>query len=125
MSLLKYVIAAAAGYYAGQPGGRRQIEQLRQKAADLVRSPKATELKQRGREIAGERASAVVDKARRKSANDVAVGGANADTGTPTAGSATDTTTAGLGGHTVADETQAVRTGVLPPGPAPRTADGV
>jgi hypothetical protein len=122
VSLLKYVIAAAAGYYAGQPGGRRQVEQLRQKAADLIRSPKAIELKQRGRAIAGERASAVVSKVRRKSSDDSAVGGENAGSDTPTVGSATDTTT-GFGGRAVADDTRAIRTGVVPPGPAPRTAD--
>ena len=60
VSLLKYAIAAAAGYYAGQPGARRQVEQLWQKATDLASSPKATELKRRGREIAGERASAAI-----------------------------------------------------------------
>ena len=116
MSLFKYAIAAAVGYYAAQPGGRRQFEQLWQKATDLVRSPKAIELKQRGREIAGERASAAVGKVRGKSAK--------AGTDTPTDGSATATAT-GLGGRTVADDTQAIRTGVLPPGPATRTADGL
>jgi hypothetical protein len=130
VSLLKYVIVAAAGYYAGQPSGRRQVEQLRQQAADLVRSPKAAELKQRGRELAGERASAVVGKVRRKSSGDSAVNGVTAGSDTPTAGSDTPTvgsateTTTRFEGHGVADDTQAIRTGVLSPGPAPRTADG-
>ena len=53
VSLFKYAIAAAGGYYAAQPGARRQVEQLWQNATDLVRSPKATELPQRGREIVG------------------------------------------------------------------------
>jgi hypothetical protein len=125
VSLLKYAIAAAAGYYAGQPGARRQVEQLWQKATDLAGSPKATELKQRGREIAGERASAAIGKVRGKSANDLAVvGGANAGIDTPTAGSATDAAT-GFSSRTVAEDTRAIRTGVLPPGPATGTADGV
>ena len=53
MSLLKYAIAAAIGYYVGQPGGRRQVQQLSQKATELVRSPKAAELKDRGQQARG------------------------------------------------------------------------
>ena len=65
MSLLKYAIAAAIGYYAGQPSGRRQVQQLSQKATELVRSPKAAELKDRGSKLVGDRASAVVGKVAR------------------------------------------------------------
>jgi hypothetical protein len=129
VSLLKYAIAAAIGYYAGQPGGRRQIQQLGQKANDLVRSPKAAELKDRSRELVGERASAAVDKVRRKSADDsttsgTTTSGTTAVTGTATSGPTpvtTPVTAAGgadnrLGG----DDIQAAQTGVLPPGPASR-----
>ena len=95
MSLLKYAIAAAIGYYAGQPGGRRQIQQLGQKATELVRSPKAAELKDRSRELVGERASAAVDKVRRKTTDDSTSSGATTTTtGTATAGSASVTTPA-------------------------------
>ena len=129
MSLLKYAIAAAIGYYAGQPGGRRQIQQLGQKANELVKSPKAAELKDRGRELVGDRASAAVGKVRRKSADDSTTSGTTAATGTPTSGPAPVTapvTAAGgadnrLGG----DDIQAAQTGVLPPGPASRASGGV
>ena len=130
MSLLKYAIAAAIGYYAGQPGGRRQIQQLGQKATELVRSPKAAELKDRGRELVGERASAAVDKVRRKTTDDSTSSGATT-TGTATAGSAsvttpatTPVTAAGGADNRGADDIQAAQTGVLPPGPASRASGG-
>lgn len=131
MSLLKYAIAAAIGYYAGQPGGRRQIQQLGQKATELVKSPKAAELKDRGRELVGERASAAVDKVRRKTTDDSTSSGATT-TGTATAGSAsvttpvtTPVTAAGGADNRGADDIQAAQTGVLPPGPASRASGGV
>jgi hypothetical protein len=127
--LLKYAIAAAIGYYAGQPGGRRQIQQLGQKATELVRSPKAAELKDRGRELVGERASAAVGKVRRKTSDDSTTSGTTAVTGTATAGSASVTTpvtaAGGADNRTAADEIQAAQTGVLPPGPASRGSGGV
>lgn len=130
MSLLKYAIAAAIGYYAGQPGGRRQIQQLGQKATELVRSPKAAELKDRSRELVGERASAAVDKVRRKTTDDSTSSGATT-TGTATAGSAsvttpatTPVTAAGGADDRGADDIQAAQTGVLPPGPASRASGG-
>ena len=133
MSLLKYAIAAAIGYYAGQPGGRRQIQQLGQKATELVRSPKAAELKDRSRELVGERASAAVDKVRRKTTDDSTSSGATTTTtGTATAGSAsvttpvtTPVTAAGGADNRGADDIQAAQTGVLPPGPASRGSGGV
>ena len=130
MSLLKYAIAAAIGYYAGQPGGRRQIQQLGQKATELVKSPKAAELKDRSRELVGERASAAVDKVRRKTTDDSTSSGATT-TGTATAGSAsvttpvttpatTPVTAAGGADNRDAGDIQAAQTGTLPPGPASR-----
>ena len=131
MSLLKYAIAAAIGYYAGQPGGRRQIQQLGQKATELVRSPKAAELKDRSRELVGERASAAVDKVRRKTTDDSTSSGATTTTGTATAGSApvttpatTPVTAAGGADNRGADDIQAAQTGTLPPGPASRASGG-
>jgi hypothetical protein len=134
MSLLKYAIAAAIGYYVGQPGGRRQVQQLSQKATELVRSPKAAELKDRGSKLVGERASAAVDKVRGKSASEPATSGATAVSGTPTtgpasfaAGSPGSAGTAGSAGSTgsraASDDLPTVQAGVLPPGPAPRAAD--
>ena len=130
MSLLKYAIAAAIGYYAGQPGGRRQIQQLGQKATELVKSPKAAELKDRSRELVGERASAAVDKVRRKTTDDSTSSGATTTTtttGTATAGSAsvttpvtTPVTAAGGADNRDAGDIQAAQTGTLPPGPASR-----
>ena len=133
MSLLKYAIAAAIGYYAGQPGGRRQIQQLGQKATELVKSPKAAELKDRSRELVGERASAAVNKVRRKTTDDSTSSGATTTTtGTATAGSAsvttpvtTPVTAAGGADNRGADDIQAAQTGVLPPGPASRGSGGV
>jgi hypothetical protein len=132
VSLLKYAIAAAIGYYAGQPGGRRQIQQLGQKATELVRSPKAAELKDRSRELVGERASAAVDKVRRKTTDDSTSSGATTTTtGTATAGSAsvttpvtTPVTAAGGADNRGADDIQAAQTGTLPPGPASRASGG-
>jgi hypothetical protein len=132
VSLLKYAIAAAIGYYAGQPGGRRQIQQLGQKATELVRSPKAAELKDRSRELVGERASAAVDKVRRKTTDDSTSSGATTTTtGTATAGSAsvttpatTPVTAAGGADNRGTDDIQAAQTGVLPPGPASRASGG-
>jgi|SRR4051794_23992865 hypothetical protein len=137
MSLLKYAIAAAIGYYVGQPGGRRQVQQLSQKATELVRSPKAAELKDRGSKLVGERASAAVDKVRGKSASDPVTSGATTVSGTPTAGpasftggsaggagSASSTGSAGsAGSRGASDDLPTVQAGVLPPGPAPRAAD--
>ena len=74
MSLLKYAAAAALGYFAGQPSGRRQLERLRRKAAEIVRSPQVEELKQLGKDIAGERASTVLNQVRHKSAESQAAG---------------------------------------------------
>ena len=136
MSLLKYAIAAAIGYYAGQPGGRRQIQQLGQKATELVKSPKAAELKDRGRELVGERTSAAVAKVRRKTTDDSTSSGATTTTGTATAGSAsvttpvttpatTPATAAGGADNRGAGDIQAAQTGTLPPGPASRASGGV
>jgi hypothetical protein len=128
VSLLKYAIAAAIGYYAGQPGGRRQVQQLVQKVTELVRSPKAAELKDRGRELVGERASAAVDKVRRKSADDPTTSGTSA-TGPVTTGSASTTPVGGsavgggVGERAAADDLGTLQAGVLPPGPAPRSVD--
>jgi SLT domain-containing protein len=118
VSLLKYAIAAAIGYYAGQPGGRRQLGQLGQKVSEVVRSPKATELKERGREVVGARASAAVDKVRRRSADDTPSSSTTAVTEPATQAPAS-------ADRVTADEIQAAQTGVLPPGPASRTTGGV
>ena len=52
MSLLKYAAAAAIGYFAGRPGGRRQLERARTTVAKLLSSPQVDDVKQRGKGIA-------------------------------------------------------------------------
>ncbi|HEY0811646.1 MAG TPA: hypothetical protein VGE11_00070 [Pseudonocardia sp.] len=125
MSLFKYVVAAAAGYYLGQPSGRRQIQRLRGQATELVHSPQATQLKERGWDIAGDRVSSAINLVRRKrrngSAADLDAGATATDrlsNGAP--GSGTET---GFSGRTVAEDTQAVRTGITPPTPVGRLTD--
>jgi hypothetical protein len=123
VSLLKYVIAGAIGYYAGQPGGQRQLQRLRQKATELASSPQARQLKECGRNIAKERASATLDLARRKRSNGSATtadasGTAGAPPSRAESGSRTGT---GFGGRTAAEDTQPVRTGTTPPPPVGRT----
>ncbi|MDT7554126.1 MAG: hypothetical protein QOI16_2662 [Pseudonocardiales bacterium] len=127
VSLFKYVVAAAAGYYLGQPHGRRLVQRLRQEATELVHSPRATQLKERGWDIAGDRASGAVKLVRRKRTN-ASTGAPDPDGGSAAsdqpadavAGAGTET---GFGGRTVAEDTQAVRTGITPPAPAGRTTD--
>ena len=124
MSLLKYAAAAALGYFAGQPSGRRQLERLRRKAAEIVRSPQVEELKQRGKDIAGERASTVLNQVRHKSAESQAAGDASGAPGSPPSGAvAGSTAETGFSGRTIAEERQAARTGSTPPSPVGRVAD--
>ena len=51
MSVFKYAVAVAVGYYVGQPNGRRQVRRLREQAVELVRGPRAKQLKERGWDI--------------------------------------------------------------------------
>lgn len=122
MSLFKYVVAAAAGYYLGQPNGRRLVQRLRQQATELVHSPQATQLKERSWDIAGDRASDAVKLVRRKRTNgSAAVPDGDAD-GTvsdqPSIAAAGPGAEAGFSGRTVADDTRAVRTSMTSPPPA-------
>ena len=61
VSVFKYAVAAAVGYYVGQPNGRRQVQGLREQAVELVRGPRAKQLKERGWDIAVERTSAAIN----------------------------------------------------------------
>jgi hypothetical protein len=58
MGMIGYGIAAAIGYYAGQPEGRRQLTTLRRQAAELVRSPEARRLREHGWDLVGDGALA-------------------------------------------------------------------
>src|SRR4051812_37767275 len=69
VSVFKYVVAVAVGYYVGQPSGRRQVLRLREQAVELVRGPRAKQLKERGWDIAVERTSAAIKRAQRRRAN--------------------------------------------------------
>ena len=48
MSVFKYAVVAAVGYYVGQPYGRRQVQRLREQAVELVHGPRAKQLQERG-----------------------------------------------------------------------------
>jgi hypothetical protein len=124
MSLLKYAVAAAIGYFAGQPSGRRQLERLRQKATEVVRSPQVEELKQRGKDIAGERASTVLNQVRHKSAESQTAGDASGVPGGPPSGpGAGSSAETGFSGRNIAEERHAARTGSTPPSPVGRATD--
>lgn len=126
MSLFKYAAAAAVGYYAGQPRGRRQVERLRGRTVELLRSPKVTQLRERGWDIAGERVSAAVKSVQRRRANGAPVipdDGGLIDHETdhqPSPATVVATAESGFGGRTVEEDSQTVRTGIIPPPPLGR-----
>jgi hypothetical protein len=126
VSLFKYVIAAAAGYYLGQPNGRRLVQRLRQQATELAHSPQATQLKERGWDIAGDRASGALKLVQRKRTNGSAAapGADGTASDQPSDAAASPDSETGFGGRTVAEHTQAIRTGITPPpSPSPRASD--
>jgi hypothetical protein len=116
MGLTKYGLAAAIGYHLGQPYGRQQLRWLRQQIIGLARRPAVRDLRERGWDIAGEGALAVSNlvarKLRGKSTS------AAAATRSPVDGAAPN----GFGGRTVAEDSQAAITGIVPPPPAGRVA---
>ena len=122
MSVLKYVIAAAAGYYAGQPSGQRQLRRLSKQVTELASSPRAAQLKEQGRTIAAERVSAARDAVRRNRADDATTtphtGGTTGAQASPVeAGSGGGT---GFDGRTVAEDSETARLGTTPPSPVGR-----
>jgi hypothetical protein len=125
VSLFKYVAAAAAGYYLGQPHGQRLVQRLRGKATELVRSPQATQLKERGWDIAGDRASGAINLVRRKRRNGsvAAQDAGGAASPQPSDAAPAPGTETGFGGRTVAEDPRAVRTDITPPAPASRITD--
>jgi hypothetical protein len=100
MSLIKYGIAAALGYYLGQPQGRKQLQQLREKVTQLSQRPQVKQLQDSARE----RALATKDRAMTTLAR-------KKDTADST----------GFGGRTVAEDSEAAITGMAPPAPLGRT----
>ena len=157
MSLIKYGIAAAAGYHFGQPQGRRQLEQLRRQVVQLRNRPEVKRWQERGWDIAYERARAAqrlasTRMAGRRTAVDPAAGSATAvaDPASPpriggsrhrnrwaarwrrsrpsTNPTPVDPTVpistaaaTGFGGRTVAEDSEAAHTGLIPPPPIGRT----
>ena len=121
MSVFKYAVAVAVGYYVGQPNGRRQVQRLREQAVELVRGPRAKQLKERGWDIAVERTSAAVKRAQGRRANGSAAALDLSDTASRLSGGAAESGPTGFGGRTVAEDTEAVRLGITPPAPVGRT----
>lgn len=66
MGLIKYGLAVGIGYHFGQPNGRQQLLWLRQQITELARKPAITQLRERGWDVAGERALAAKNLASRK-----------------------------------------------------------
>ena len=139
MRLIRYGAAFALGYYLGQPSGRKQVAQLRQQAEQLLRKPEVRQLADRGKEMVGQQAKAAKDLARRRWSGDASdkttTNPASASTGTGTPGGVVGEgadaagsndrpvevgATSGFGGRTVAEDSEAARSGLVPPPPPGR-----
>jgi hypothetical protein len=70
MGLISHGIAVGIGYYIAQPGGQRQLAQLRQRAVGLVHSPQVAQLQERGRGLVGGRSLAAGTAVRNGRAED-------------------------------------------------------
>jgi hypothetical protein len=121
VSVFKYAVAAAVGYYVGRPNGRRQVQGLREQAVELVRGPRAKQLKERGWDIAVERTSAAIKRAQRRRANGSATALDLSDAASQPSGGAAESEPTGFGGRTVTEDTEAVRLGITPPPPVGRS----
>ena len=126
MSVLKYAIAAAVGYYSGQPGGQRQLKRLREQLTDLTSGPQAAQLKERGRTVANERVSAARGLVRRNRTDAATAPHTDGTAGVlPSPTEPGSGTAAGFDGRTVAEDSEAARKGITPPSPVARTAQEI
>jgi hypothetical protein len=141
MGLIKYGLAVGIGYHFGQPHGRQQLLRVRQQIIEFAHKPAITQLRERGWDIAGERALAAKKLASRKLSGKSKVADTDApmpvdDTdpavadgpsvGTPdqaaaaTESAADGAAATGFGGRTVAEDSHAAITGMSAPPPAGR-----
>jgi hypothetical protein len=140
MGLIKYGLAVGIGYHFGQPHGRQQLLRVRQQIIEFAHKPAITQLRERGWDIAGERALAAKNLASKKLSGKSKL--ADTDTvpvddtdpavangpsaGTPdqaaaATGSAADGAAAtGFGGRTVAEDSHAAIASASAPPPAGR-----
>jgi hypothetical protein len=113
MGLTKYGVAAGIGYHLGQPQGRRQLRWLRQQIIGLARRPEVRDLRERGWDVAGDCALAASNLARK-------LRGKSRATVAAPRGPLDGTGPNGFEGRTVAEDSHAVITGIVPPSPAGR-----
>lgn len=117
MGLIKYGLAVGIGYHFGQPHGRQQLLRLRQEIGELARKPAIMQLRERGWDIAGECALAAKNLASRKLSGKSKVADADATMAVDDTDRAAPP---GFGGRTVAEDSQAAISGIIPPPPAAR-----
>lgn len=130
MSLFTHAVAFGIGMALGRPEGRRRFERLQGKGIEVLRSPQAQQVADRGRQLAGDGAQQIkrrldARKERRSDPGQQQPSDSTAGDGTPggtttAAGTAAPTADAGatprpVGGTTVAEDSQAVVTGIPAP----------
>src|SRR3954454_18902254 len=116
MSLIKYGIAAAVGYHVGQPRGRKQLEQMRRHVVELSKRPQVKRWQERGWDITYERARAGARLAATTIGGRKAVGPAGPTIPvSPSEAAGTAPAATGFGGRTAAEDSEAARTGLVPP----------
>jgi hypothetical protein len=81
MKLLGYGLAVGLGYLLGRPDGPARLAQLGRQAADLTQRPEVVKLRERGKDVATERAQAVKQKVVARSKNSDSPSGPDSPTG--------------------------------------------
>ncbi len=129
MNLISHAMAFGLGYTLGRPDGRRALGRLGTRATRLARRPEVVELRERGWDLAAERAAALrsaVGRRSRRAGSGEAVdaqdrGGHRPEPGRPgTVPTDSDTATppSGFGGRTVAEDSHDLIVGRRVPPPA-------